>query len=146
MLKSFDQIQLEIGQWAKGQFGDNPNRSAGHPGEGSPLGSIPPLLGMAEEVGELSHAYVYRLQGRGEFHNDKLYRDAVEDGLGDLLVFACDFANRERISLLAALNKTWDKVCQRRRENWNADKAREAAPAAVIVQDGNGFGHDESSE
>jgi NTP pyrophosphatase (non-canonical NTP hydrolase) len=131
--KSLREIQAEIGTWAADQFGENPNRSAGHPGEGSPLGSIPPLLGMVEEVGELMHAYVYRLQGRGDFGDLKIYTEAMKDGLADLLVFACDFSNRVsretgvEIQLEDVLNAVWEKVSQRRRKTWNADKAAEGS-------------------
>lgn len=137
MDKSLEQIQQEIGEWAFEQFGYNPNRSEGHPGFGQSMGSLPPLLGMGEEVGEINHAYVYRLQGRGEYGDLEKYVHDIKDGLADLLVFACDFANRisvetgEPIILQEVLNQTWEKVSARRRTTWNADKAAESAPAKI---------------
>jgi NTP pyrophosphatase (non-canonical NTP hydrolase) len=156
--KTLVEIQREIGEWALEQFGNNRNRSAGHPGEGAPLGAVPPLLGMNEEVGEvaglsvsdahvaflsmammkLNHASVYRLQGRGDYHLDDKLRKELTDGLSDLFVFACDFANRQGISLAVALNETWEKVSRRRRATWNQDKAAEAAPAASLSPEEHG--------
>lgn len=159
-MKSLIQIQSEIGDWARRQFGDNPNRSEGHPGVGTPLGSQPALNGMNEEVGELAgaalgrhdahvaalasammkinHAYVYRQQGRGDYADVDKYLADLEDGLADLMVFACDFCNRvgretgREVNLLGALNETWDRVCKRRRETWNADKSAESSPAPAV--------------
>lgn len=146
--KTLGEIQDEIGEWAGNQFGTNPNRSVGHPGYGSPLGSLPPLLGMGEEVGEITHGYLYRLQGRGDFHDTPFYVKTIRDGLGDLLVFMCDFATRveaetgERMDLEEILNAVWEKVSHRRRMSWNADKAAEDLPpspealgAAKLVDD-----------
>lgn len=54
-----------------------------------PNTSIEPLLGMTEELGELSHAVLKGWQGiRGsKEEHDAAARDAV----GDLLVYACGF-------------------------------------------------------
>jgi hypothetical protein len=137
---TLEEIQREVGEWAGKQFGDNPSRAVGHPSEGHPLGSIPALLGMGEEVGELNHAVVYRLQGRGDFHKDEVFTHAKEDGMGDLAVFGCDFANREKVNWTQALNKTWAKVRNRIREKWNECKAQEAGPERAALE-GNGINH-----
>lgn len=85
---------------------------------------MPSLLGMVEELGELCHAVIYRHQGRG-YADPEEHRAAKADALADLLVFACDFAEREGICLEGTLNAVWEKVRRRNRETWGADKAAE---------------------
>lgn len=123
-MKTLAEIQKEIGEWAKEQFGPNLSRDDSSPLWNHPLGSLAPLLGMVEEIGELCHAVVYRHQGRG-YDNLQEHREAKEDAVADLMVFACDYANREGMDLTAILNKVWDKVSKRRRDKWAADKAKE---------------------
>lgn len=125
-MKTLAEIQKEIGEWAKEQFGSNLSRDDSSPLWNHPLGSLAPLLGMVEEIGELCHAVVYRHQGRG-YDNVQEHREAKEDAVADLMVFACDYANREGMDLTAILNKVWDKVSKRRRDKWAADKAKEVA-------------------
>jgi NTP pyrophosphatase (non-canonical NTP hydrolase) len=120
-LKSLAQIQREIGEWATGQFGDNVSKWTGQT-----LGSLVPLGGVTEEVGELWHPTIYRHQARG-FNTEAEYREAIEDGMSDLLIYLCDYASREGISLHEALNKVWQKVSLRTQKAWLADKAAEKA-------------------
>lgn len=122
-MKCLSVIQEEIRIWTK-QFGDNTScdDEADHFGE--TLGCIPPFYGMVEELGELSHVDVYRMQGRGDIGPEEA-QEKRRDALGDLLTFACDYANRNHIDLLEAFNEVWQKVANRRRESWNADKAAE---------------------
>lgn len=148
-MKTLEQIQREIGDWAREQFGDNVSKDPASPTYGARLGSLPSLLGMIEELGELVHVTVYRLQGRG-FDNLAEARDAKEDAIADTLVFMCDYACREGIDLNAVLDKTWKKVQNRRQASWMADKAKEGPtlqpgerpPSPLTIeQDGHGFGH-----
>lgn len=71
-------------------------------------GHLIPLLGIAEEVGELCHAVLKQHQGiRGSYEDhDQKIRDAV----GDILVFLLDFCNRYRINALAELETVWAEV------------------------------------
>jgi NTP pyrophosphatase (non-canonical NTP hydrolase) len=126
--KSLSQVQREITAWARSQFGDNVSRDDTSAAFGHPLGSLAPLLGMFEELGELAHAVVYRHQGRG-YADPAEHREAKEDALADLMVFACDFAGREGIDLEAVLGEVWERVSKRRRDNWLADKRSEEAAA-----------------
>lgn len=75
-------------------------------------GSSPwePLVGVAEEVGELSHAFLKRHQRirLNEDHDAK-----IRDALGDVLIYLCDFANREGVDLDEVLAETWAHVRQR---------------------------------
>lgn len=123
-MKSLQEIQEEIGKWSNTQFGFNLSHDDTSLSYGAPLGSLPSLLGMVEEIGELCHAVIYKHQGRG--YSDPIeHRKAKEDALADLLIFACDFAERENISLLGVLNTVWETVSKRRKESWQNDKAAE---------------------
>lgn len=118
-------VQREVAEWAQ-QFGDNPSH---HPDyDGVKLFSIPPFLGMVEEIGEMAGPMAKLHQGR-KFHNGPEefaeYKARLRDGLADLLIFACDFARREGIDLSEALDRTWETVKQRRQASWEADKAKE---------------------
>lgn len=118
-------VQREVGEWAK-QFGDNQSQ---HPlYEGAKLFSIPPFLGMVEELGELAAPLCKRHQGRG-FTNHKEYVDAVGDALADLIIFMCDFANRENIYLSGVLEEVWSTVKQRSQRTWAHDKEKEKVEA-----------------
>lgn len=78
-------------------------------------GQVPyqPILGAAEEVGELAHAYLKMEQGiRGT--QEEL--DAkIDDAIGDLCIYLFSFCNMTDRNLLVLINKAWDEVRQR---NW----------------------------
>jgi NTP pyrophosphatase (non-canonical NTP hydrolase) len=68
--------------------------------------SVQPLLGVVEEVGELSHAYLKRQQGiRGTAEE---HTAAVEDAVADIVIFLADFCNAEGIDLEATVERVWD--------------------------------------
>jgi NTP pyrophosphatase (non-canonical NTP hydrolase) len=70
-----------------------------------------PLLGIVEEVGELSHAYLKReqkIRGAQAEHEAEM-RDAV----GDILLYLIDFCNIEKIDIEDTLLKTWGQVSKR---------------------------------
>ena len=127
--KSLREIQAEIGKWATSQFGDNLSKDRTSPAHLHPLGELAPLLGVAEEVGELCHVVVYRHQGRG-FSDDAEYRAGVEDALADIMVFLCDFASRTGHDLQSCLGKVWAKVQKRRAADWAGSKAAETGDPA----------------
>lgn len=71
-----------------------------------------PLLGMVEEVGELSHAHLKEEQGiRGMTGPEVM--DAKIDALGDLFIYMMSYANSNNIDLEAAITDTWAKVSKR---------------------------------
>lgn len=123
-LKPLDQIQEEIRAWARSQFGDNVSLDDTSPSFGSPLGSLPALMGIAEELGELFHAVAYRHQGRG-YSNPQEHRAAKMDAVGDLMIYLLDYCSREKFDLLQVVRDTWEKVCKRRQATWLEDKAKE---------------------
>jgi NTP pyrophosphatase (non-canonical NTP hydrolase) len=71
-----------------------------------------PLLGLAEEVGELAHVHLKREQGIRHMGGDKGY-DLACDALGDLFIYMLSYANSNHIDLEAAIVDTWGKVKQR---------------------------------
>ncbi len=69
------------------------------------------LLGVVEEVGELSHAVLKSAQGiRGE---EAEHRAAEEDAVGDIIIFLASHCNTRDIDMAACLERAWDEVKQR---------------------------------
>lgn len=131
---SLTRIQNEIKEWTK-QFGDNVshNRQAIHFGQ--VLGSIPAFFGIVSELGELANEDVYAMQGRDKLSPQERYRKR-RDAVADLLIFLCDYCNREDINLLEALQETWETVSKRRKDTWMEDKAGEEATAPPVIPPG----------
>lgn len=112
-LKSLEQLQKEVGDWSLANFGNQTSMVTG-----TPLGSLAPLLGATEELGELCHCVLKHHQGIRGFGDDTKYQEARDDAIGDLGIYLLDFCAREGVSLAEVINRTWDKVCQR---NWVAN-------------------------
>jgi len=74
-----------------------------------------PLLGVAEEVGELCHAHLKAHQG---IRTDENHKMAKVDAVGDILVYLADYCTQEGIDLEQAVSETWRKVQQR---DWKRD-------------------------
>lgn len=95
-------LQQEHVRWANRNFpGDHP--------------SWHPLLGIAEEVGELNHHYLKRVQN---IRNGEDHVNGIKDALGDIVIFLADFCNREGIDFQSAIEKAWKEVSQR---DWQKD-------------------------
>ena len=78
--------------------------------------SYEPLLGIQEEIGELSHAWLKRKQGiRGTY---KEHTEEMSDAIGDLLIYIADFCNKNFLSMQESLDTTWDEVSKR---DWRSD-------------------------
>jgi len=96
-------LQKESREWTDKNFGEHP---AWHP-----------LLGLVEEVGELSHAHLKSEQGiRG---NKDEHRLAKIDAVGDIVIYLADYCNQIGIDFEASVDETWRKVSKR---DWKADK------------------------
>lgn len=98
-----NEIQIEIAEWTAKNFN-------------APRGSIDPLLGIQEEVGELSHAVLKRKQN---IRINEDHKALIVDSIGDIMIFLIDFCNEEHIDIEEALNITWDEVKQR---DWKKNK------------------------
>ena len=90
-------LQNEVQLWSYANFGIHPNWH--------------PLLGVVEEVGELSHAVLKQEQGiRGTYEEHQL---EIRDSVGDLVIFLADFCASREISLEECVEETWAKVKKR---------------------------------
>jgi len=89
-------IQKEQAEWSLRNFGERP--------------SYQPLLGIAEEVGELCHAHLKNEQGvRMTEDHEANKRDAV----GDIMIYLMDYCSKEGFDVTQCLVETWNKVRQR---------------------------------
>src|SRR4051812_916016 len=92
------QLQEEVEVWTNHNFPDRTQHT-----------TWAPLMGVAEEVGELCHAHLKHHQGiRG--YDDAKFRLKTEDALGDVLVYLADYCNEVGVDLQAAMEETWGKV------------------------------------
>ena len=91
-------LQLEVGAWALRNF---PTAEKWEP-----------LVGMQEELGELSHAFLKIKQG---IRTNEDHATDMKDAVADLLIFTAHFCSLNNIDLDAALELTWAEVRQR---NW----------------------------
>lgn len=101
-------MQKENGEWVKRNFSETWI-------DGDPRD---PVLGMAEEVGELSHAVLKKRQlirGTPEEHDE-----AAKDAIGDVFVYAMDVCNRMGWDLEDIMRDTWEKVVRKR--DWVAHR------------------------
>ena len=89
-------IQEEVALWNKKNFPD--------------AQPYQPLLGLAEEVGELSHAHLKMEQGIrvAENHFMKKY-----DAIGDIIIYLAAYCYKNDIDLNAAFWYAWDQVKDR---------------------------------
>lgn len=96
---TLQQLQTEVEAWQRINFKDKK--------------PYQPLLGIVEEVGELSHAHLKLEQGiRGSKEEHEL---AKIDAVGDIVVYLADYCTQNHISLQDAVERTWQQVKQR---NW----------------------------
>lgn len=77
---SFPLILNSVGRWAQENFNRNVSKQTG-----AVLNEIAPIIGMAEEVGELGGALLTK-----DWSN-------VFDSCGDIGIYACDYAHRSMI-------------------------------------------------
>jgi NTP pyrophosphatase (non-canonical NTP hydrolase) len=76
-------------------------------------GQLPhqPLLGLAEEVGELSHAHLKSEQNiRG---SEREHRDAAGDAIGDIVIYLASYCNTNGYDLAACVRTAWQEVSAR---------------------------------
>lgn len=101
----FDQIrelQEEIGDWAKRNFpGAEPWTC---------------LLGLQEELGELSHAWLKRRQ---KIRQEEDHVANIGDSVGDIFVYLAHFCELEGLDLQNCVTECWGKVGQR---DWTAER------------------------
>ena len=102
----FATLQREHADWAYHNFG--PSKPDSH---------LAAMLGVMEEVGELSHSVLKGRQGiRGTPEEHRLN---AQDAVGDIVIFLSDFCTRYDIDFQHAVEKTWAQVKQR---DWTKNK------------------------
>lgn len=122
---SLSVIQSEIREWSARQFGSQTSKVTHQE-----LGSLAPLLGIVEEIGELATALL-------EDQNDSDVSrsetgDAIVDALADVMVYACDWANREGDVDLSALMIAADEDSTPIMEDSRTSIIRAAAAAGEL--------------
>jgi len=106
---SLSQIQREIGEWSLRNFGDQTSKATHQV-----LGSLAPLLGVGEEYGELLHVVLKRHQGIRGYNDYAKYKAERDDAVADMMVYLCDFAEREGdLDVMQVLQETWNRVRSR---------------------------------
>jgi NTP pyrophosphatase (non-canonical NTP hydrolase) len=97
------ELQMEHQVWLDDNF---PNQLRYHP-----------LLGLMEEVGELSHAHLKHEQGiRGYDH--QTYVLEASDAVGDIVIYLASYCTTNGLDLDACVRNTWDRVQKR---DWITD-------------------------
>lgn len=104
-INSLIELQRQNWDWAQHNF---PNATP-----------VEPLLGVVEEVGELSHAFLKKQQGiRG---SSEQHNAAMADAVGDIVIYLADFCNRNELSLSGCVIDAWARVLQR---DWRKDPVK----------------------
>ena len=94
---TFKQLQEEHRIWVEKNFPDSPNYHS--------------LLGVVEEVGELSHAHLKREQGiRG---TEQEHIEEAKDAIGDTIIYLTDYCTRMGFDFQEIMEDTWNQVKQR---------------------------------
>jgi NTP pyrophosphatase (non-canonical NTP hydrolase) len=78
---TFPELSLEVMAWAKVNFNGKYNS----------------YLGMIEEVGELARCCLKRHQGIRGYDNDEFYKEHYHDAIGDIGIYAANYAYMEGI-------------------------------------------------
>lgn len=100
-----NELQQAVGEWSRRNF---PNNKPYHP-----------LLGLQEEIGELSHAHLKGEQGIREGAGDPgALIEKKMDAVGDIVIYLADYCSRNGIDFEVAVSLTWAVVRER---NWRAN-------------------------
>jgi NTP pyrophosphatase (non-canonical NTP hydrolase) len=76
-----------------------------------------PLLGLAEEVGELSHAHLKSEQGiRG---TQEELTAKKKDAVGDIVIYLAGYCNLNGLDLSECVALAWEQVSKR---DWNKNR------------------------
>ena len=93
------EIQWEVGEW---NFKNFPNAEPWQM-----------ILGMQEELGELSHAYLKRSQN---IRTDEDHDAEEVDAIGDLVIYILAYCDSRGIHLPNTIRSVWAEVSER---DWN---------------------------
>lgn len=90
------QLQAEVKEWATHNFPEAER--------------VDPVLGVAEETGELCHAVLKMKQG---IRTSEDHMEEAIDAIGDLVIYLADVCNKYGFDLESIVYSTWDEVKQR---------------------------------
>ena len=96
---NIDRFQNVIAAWRFTKFG--PHVANGHQ----------PLIGIMEELGELSHAHLKGEQGI-KHSPEEIIRLKV-DAIGDILVFLCGYCDSQNLLLSDCAEVAWKEIKDR---------------------------------
>lgn len=82
--RSLKELQAGVGEWSRSNFGSQESKTV----PDLVLGSLAPLMGVGEEIGELC-----------ETLGPSSRLDEHTDAVGDILIYLCDYAEREGFQL-----------------------------------------------
>jgi NTP pyrophosphatase (non-canonical NTP hydrolase) len=81
-----------------------------------------PLLGLAEEVGELAHAHLKAEQNIREAADCMIEpRELMVDAVGDIFIYLMSYCNSNGLDLELCIEDTWKRVIER---DWQADRVK----------------------
>lgn len=93
-MENLNEIQKKHNQWARHNF----PKTLPHQ----------PLLGMHEELGELSHAHLKQEQGiRGTYVE---HHSAKEDAVGDIVMYMLHYCALNDLNLEACIEVAWNEI------------------------------------
>jgi NTP pyrophosphatase (non-canonical NTP hydrolase) len=92
---NLEQIKLAIKQWRDYNF---PKATAESQ-----------LLGVVEELGELSHAHLKESQGIRKMD----YRHAKQDAIGDMMIFLLNYCELQDLDVMECINIAWAEASKR---------------------------------
>lgn len=95
-MKKLSKIQEEHLDWSLHNFGEAPIWMS--------------LVGLTEELGELSHAYLKHIQG---IRNNENHVEKMQDAIGDIVIYLIDFCNKCGFDLSHIIERTWSEVKKR---------------------------------
>ena len=76
-------------------------------------GQDDPLLGLMEEVGELSHAHLKGLQGIRGMDDPVECKRKKSDAVGDIVIYLASYCNSNDLDLYQCVEDAWREVEQR---------------------------------
>jgi hypothetical protein len=98
------QFQMGVAGWRARNFPNTHN-------ERHLTYAMDPLIGVLEELGELSHAHLKMRQGiRGDSERHIV---AAKDAVGDIVVYLADYCSRMGFSLEECTTMAWESVQKR---------------------------------
>lgn len=92
----FKKLQLEQKEWQDKNFPNHKNHHC--------------LLGLVEEVGELSHSH---LKNDQNIRKNEDHRKKTEDAIGDIIIYLAGYCNANGYDLEKCVKETWGEVKQR---------------------------------